>query len=91
MDLITVVGSVAAFCTTISYFPQLKKCWQTGHSGDLSLWMFLVLSLGVGLWVIYGVLKADWVIIVANSISLVFLFGILFFKLRERWSSLRKR
>jgi MtN3 and saliva related transmembrane protein len=68
----------------LSYFPQLKKCWQNGHTGDLSLSMFLVLSLGVALWVLYGVLKSDWVIVGANSISLSFLFGILYFKLRER-------
>jgi len=30
-------GGVAALCTTVSYFPQLKKCWQTGETGDLSL------------------------------------------------------
>jgi uncharacterized protein with PQ loop repeat len=52
MDSITAVGGLAAFCTTLSYFPQLKKCWQTGHTGDLSLSMFLVLSLGVALWVL---------------------------------------
>jgi MtN3 and saliva related transmembrane protein len=85
MDSITAVGGMAAFCTTFSYFPQLKKCWKTGHTGDLSLRMLLVLWLGVALWVVYGVLKADWIIIGANSISLALLSGILFFKLRERW------
>jgi MtN3 and saliva related transmembrane protein len=84
MDLETWIGGLAAFCTTISYFPQLKKCWQTGHAGDLSLTMFLVLALGVALWAIYGFFKKDWVIIAANSISLCLLLGILVFKLRER-------
>jgi MtN3 and saliva related transmembrane protein len=85
MDLITAVGGMAAFCTTVSYFPQLQKCWKTGNTGDLSLRMLLVLSFGVALWVVYGVLKRDWIIIGANSISLALLSGILFFKLRERW------
>jgi MtN3 and saliva related transmembrane protein len=82
MDHITAVGGVAAFCTTASYFPQLRKCWQTGQSDDLSLRMLLVLWLGVALWIIYGILKADWIIITANSVSLALLCGILFFKLR---------
>jgi MtN3 and saliva related transmembrane protein len=82
MDLITAVGGVAAFCTTASYFPQLRKCWQTGQSDDLSLRMLLVLWLGVALWIIYGILKADWIIIAANSVSIALLCGILFFKLR---------
>jgi MtN3 and saliva related transmembrane protein len=82
MDHVTAVGGVAAFCTTASYFPQLRKCWQTGQSDDLSLRMLLVLWLGVALWIIYGILKADWIIIAANSVSLALLCGILFFKLR---------
>jgi MtN3 and saliva related transmembrane protein len=83
MDMVTVVGGVAALCTTISYFPQLKKCWQTGHAGDLSLLMFLILAAGVALWVLYGILKSDPVIVIANASSLAFLMGILYFKLRE--------
>ena len=84
MDTATAVGSLAAFCTTISYFPQLKKCWETGQAGDLSLKMFLILSAGIALWVVYGFLKPDYVVIAANSVSLLLLCGILFFKLRER-------
>jgi MtN3 and saliva related transmembrane protein len=80
----TAVGLIAAFCTTISYFPQLKKCWQTGSAGDLSLRMFLILAIGVATWVIYGFLQRDIVIVIANSVSLCMLLGILFFKLRER-------
>jgi MtN3 and saliva related transmembrane protein len=84
MDFTTLVGLVAAFCTTVSYYPQLKKCWTTGSAGDLSLTMFLTLSGGVGLWVVYGFLKSDLVIITANAVSFALLMGILYFKLRER-------
>jgi len=84
MDFTTIVGLVAAFCTTVSYYPQLKKCWQTGSAGDLSLKMFLTLGAGVALWIVYGVLKSDVVIILANVVSLALLLGILYFKIRER-------
>ena len=84
MDLTTAIGGIAAFCTTASYFPQLKKCWQTGKAGDLSLKMFLILATGVALWSVYGFLKGDIVIIAANTISLAFLAGILYFKIREQ-------
>ena len=83
MDATTIVGSAAAFCTTVSYYPQLKKCWDTGSAGDLSLKMFLTLAAGVSLWAIYGFMRSDNVIIIANSISLALLMGILNFKLRE--------
>ena len=80
----TAIGLFAAFCTTVSYFPQLKKCWETGSAGDLSLKMFLILSLGVASWIFYGFLQSDIVIIIANSASLCLLLGILYFKLKER-------
>jgi MtN3 and saliva related transmembrane protein len=83
MDFTTVVGLAAAVCTTVSYYPQLKKCWDTGSAGDLSLKMFSILAVGIALWIGYGVLKSDYVIILANSVSLCFLGGILYFKLRE--------
>src|SRR4051794_29165862 len=70
MDFTTLIGLAAAFCTTVSYYPQLKKCWATGSAGDLSLTMFITLSAGIGLWVVYGFLKSDFVIIIANVVSL---------------------
>jgi MtN3 and saliva related transmembrane protein len=81
--MITAVGLFAAFCTTLSYFPQLKKCWETNSAGDLSLKMFLILTLGVATWIFYGYLQGDSVIIIAKSVSLCLLLGILYFKLRE--------
>jgi MtN3 and saliva related transmembrane protein len=84
MDFNTIVGSAAAFCTTVSYYPQLHKCWKTGEAGDLSLKMFSTLAVGVALWCLYGFLQKDWVIVVANGVSLALLGGILYFKLRSR-------
>ena len=84
IDFTSSIGVVAAFCTTISYFPQLKKCWETGNAGDLSFRMLAILASGVALWAVYGVLKRDLVIVVANVVSLILLLGILYFKVRER-------
>src|SRR5262245_41323733 len=81
--LVTVIGLVAAFCATASYIPQLRKCWATRRADDLSLRMLLTLATGIGLWVAYGVLQADMVIVLANSVSLVLLAGIAYFKLFE--------
>lgn len=88
-SFVTLIGLVAAFCTTISYIPQLKKVWQTGSTEDISLKMFLILAIGIALWIVYGILQSDAVIVLANSVSLLLLSGILFFKVREvlGWSS----
>ena len=86
----TVVGFVAAFCTTVSYIPQVKKCWQTGSTGDLSLKMLAILATGISLWVVYGVLKGDMVIIIANAVSLLLLANLLVFKVKEN-ATMRRR
>jgi MtN3 and saliva related transmembrane protein len=86
LSLETLVGFAAAFCTTVSYIPQVKKCWQTGSTGDLSLKMLLILATGIGLWVVYGILRGDTVIIIANSVSLALLCNLLVFKVRETMS-----
>ena len=83
MSLVTAIGLVAAFCTTISYIPQIRKIWATGETHDISLKMFLILSAGIALWVVYGIMQGDAVIVLANSVGLAFLAAILFFKLRN--------
>jgi MtN3 and saliva related transmembrane protein len=81
----SLIGLVAAFCTTASYVPQVRKCWQTKSTGDLSLKMILLLASGIALWIVYGVLRRDLVIIGANALSLLFLSFLLFFKVHEIW------
>jgi MtN3 and saliva related transmembrane protein len=87
LSIETLIGFAAAFCTTVSYIPQVKKCWQTGSSGDLSLKMLLILATGIGLWVLYGILKGDMVIVIANSVSLLLLGNLIVFKVRENMAS----
>jgi MtN3 and saliva related transmembrane protein len=78
---VTVVGLTAAVCTTGAILPQLKKAWTTGQTDDISMNMLLVLASGLALWVAYGVLKADIVIILANGISLILIGGLLCLKM----------
>jgi MtN3 and saliva related transmembrane protein len=83
VNFTTVVGLLAAFCTTVSYIPQLKKCWDTGSADDLSLKMFSILAAGIALWIVYGIMQGDALIVLANSVSFLFLMGILYFKLLD--------
>lgn len=83
MDAAYVIGVLAAVLTTASYFPQLRKSWRTRSAGDLSLLMFSTLSAGVLLWVIYGLLRGDLVIILANAVSLMCLLGIIYLRVVE--------
>lgn len=71
MDNTTIIGSVAAFFTTIAYVPQAIKIYKTKHTRDLSIWMLVILTAGIFLWTIYGVLINNDILILANSVSLV--------------------
>ncbi|HEX5998367.1 MAG TPA: SemiSWEET transporter [Hyphomicrobiaceae bacterium] len=87
MPLESLIGAAAAFCTTVSYVPQLKKVWTTRETRDLSLRMLLILAAGLALWIVYGLLRGDAVIIAANGLSLTLLSCIIYFKLNERKAS----
>lgn len=69
MDGTSVLGFVAGALTTISFWPQLWKTWQTKSAGDVSLGMLLTFSVGDLLWLLYGVLLGAWPIIVTNLIT----------------------
>ena len=71
MTLETVIGISASSCTAIYAIPQLVKIIKEKKSKDLSIAMLLVLVIGLGLWIFYGLLKKDWIIIISNSISLL--------------------
>lgn len=87
ITLATLIGLAAAVCTTVANIPQLKKAWITGETDDLSLKTLLLLASGLGLWVAYGVLQEDMVIIVANSISLALAVALISLKLLHSSSS----
>lgn len=63
------IGILAGIFTTLAALPQIYKAWKTKKVDDVSPKMFFVLTLGVFLWTIYGVMKADTPIIVTNGIS----------------------
>ncbi len=81
MNWITIIGFLAATGTTISLLPQAIKIIKTKHAKDISLGMYLILTTGIFLWLVYGILIKDFPLIVANGISLLFSVTILILKL----------
>lgn len=84
MDIVTVIGTVAGFCTTVSFLPQVIKIHKTKSVHDLSLAMFIIFTLGLVSWLAYGILTRSTPIIAANSVTLLFSAYILFMKLKYR-------
>ena len=75
---------IAAFLTTFSFFPQAIKVWKTKSTKDISLLMFALFTLGVFLWLIYGIILSDVPIILANSITLILALFILINKIKYK-------
>lgn len=71
MDLITVVGTLASIGTGVSLIPQLVKLYREKEPATVSMGMLGILCVGLVLWVVYGVMKEDLIIIIANSFSLL--------------------
>ncbi len=64
------VGLSAAMLTMLSFIPQIIRSYRTKHVKDVSPIMLFQLSLGVFLWIIYGVYRKDPIIIMANTVTL---------------------
>lgn len=71
MTTVDLLGFAAAFCTTISFLPQAIRVIKTQDTYALSLSMYSIFTLGVMLWLTYGVYRQDWAIVTANVITLV--------------------
>lgn len=82
MTLPDLLGSLAGALTTIAFIPQVIKTWKTRSTHDISLIMFSLFSLGVLLWLLYGISLGALPIIIANSITLALAMSILVMKIR---------
>ncbi|MBU3958836.1 MAG: SemiSWEET transporter [Candidatus Omnitrophica bacterium] len=82
----SIIGSTAAVFTMFAFIPQIIKVLKTKSVKDVSLVTLLQLSLGVTLWIAYGIHLKDAIIITANSITLVTLIILLclYFNYRRR-------
>jgi MtN3 and saliva related transmembrane protein len=82
-SLVYSIGLLAAALTSLSYLPQVQKAFPRGATKDLSFKTLAVLATGLGLWVVYGLLKGDSVIVTANVVGLSLVGVLLAFKLRD--------
>jgi MtN3 and saliva related transmembrane protein len=83
-DIPNLIGFAAATLTTLAFIPQTLKSWRTRNLAGISLTMYSLFTLGVALWLIYGIFLESWPIIIANAITLVLAGTVLFLKLRHK-------
>lgn len=80
---IELLGLCAAFLTTFGFLPQVIKIFKTKDTLGISLNMYVVLIIGVILWLAYGILLERPAIILANAISMLFQLWIIVMKLKH--------
>lgn len=82
MDLSDYIGFAAGFLTTVALIPQLQKIWKSKSATDVSLKMFIAFTIGIALWLAYGIIKQELPMMIWNSASLALAAAILGMKLR---------
>ncbi|MGD0257968.1 MAG: SemiSWEET transporter [Thermoplasmata archaeon] len=68
---ITVIGLIAAACTTGAFVPQVLRVWRLKSAKEISFTAFLAFSIGTFTWLVYGLLIQSLPVILANAVTLV--------------------
>ncbi len=76
------VGFAAATLTTAAFVPQALKTLRSRDPSGISLGMYVVFTIGVALWLAYGIALQSWPMILSNIVTLGLSGGILAMKLR---------
>jgi len=88
MDLTFGIGLIAATLTTLAFLPQVVRTWRRRSADDLSAGTFLLLFTGIVLWLLYGILRRDPIIILANAVGVTLVGSLLLmiwrFRVRTR-------
>jgi MtN3 and saliva related transmembrane protein len=91
VKIISVLGFVAATLTSLSYVPQLQKALPKDSTSDLSLKMLVALFAGLALWIVYGLMVEDIVIVIANCVGGALVGVVLGCKVRDIMAQRREK
>jgi MtN3 and saliva related transmembrane protein len=81
--LVDGIGTAGAALTTLCWLPQALKVVRERDTSALSLSAHLAFTLGIALWLVYGLALADWPLIGSSFVTLALLVPILILKLRH--------
>tara|TARA_B100000953_G_scaffold116_1_gene136 strand:+ start:3060 stop:3326 length:267 start_codon:yes stop_codon:yes gene_type:complete len=87
IDKIELIGLLAAILTTIAFIPQVFKVMKSRSSEGLSLTTYLIFITGVSLWLIYGIFKMSFSMILGNGITVLLASIIIYYILKNKNSN----
>jgi len=82
MTGVDMLGYAACAVTALTFLPQVIKTWQEKSAKNVSLLMFVIAFINEVMWIAYGVLRDDMVIIVTNVIMIIMCSIMISLKLR---------
>lgn len=84
MDTTQLVGIIAGIFTASSLLPQVIKTLKEKKAEEVSIVMLLVLQAGIILWIVYGIMRKDFPIIITNSFSLLINIAMVILRIKYR-------
>ena len=84
MTYIDIIGFSAGLFTSIALLPQVVKAWKTKLTRDVSLVWATTLTIGVFLWLVYGILINSLPIMIANSVTFILAITVLILKIKHK-------
>lgn len=80
----TFAGLAGAIGTTVAWLPQVAATLRSRSARDISWGYLRLFSFGVAMWLVYGILRRDPVIVLANVTTLLLVLTVASVKWRER-------
>ncbi|MBL7750506.1 MAG: SemiSWEET transporter [Chitinophagaceae bacterium] len=84
MSTVDILGYSACAVTALTFLPQVLKTWKEKSAANVSLMMFVIAFINEVMWIAYGVMKQDNVIIVTNVIMISLCSVMIFLKLKYK-------
>lgn len=82
MTGIEILGYTAGAITSLTFLPQVIKTLREKSAKDVSMMMFIIAVVNQTMWVVYGALLSNWVIILTNAVILSMSLTMIILKLR---------
>ena len=84
MTEVDILGYAAGAITSLTFLPQVIKTWKEKSAKDISLLMFVIAAINEVMWIAYGALLNNWVIILTNVIVLAMSLTMIYLKFRYK-------
>ena len=66
---VEIIGLIAASFTTFAFVPQVFKIWKNSNASGVSITMYVIMLIGICIWLYYGFLIKSLAVIIANLVS----------------------